>query len=228
MSIKIKVLKNGPYLVTGDFSFSQLNIIMDDKGNSVSLEREAKETPQNMAFCRCGHSTNAPFCDGTHQKIEFNGSETAFSGPYLEAASEIDGPKLILTDREDLCAYARFCDTNGSIWDIIAESQDKRQLEIAKKQAKNCPSGRLIVWDKISKTSLEELENPEIGYIEDKFLNCSGPLKVTSEVEIESDERNLIYAKRNKVTLCRCGESSNKPFCDGTHASFKFKAKYPH
>ena len=30
------------------------------------------------------------------------------------------------------------------------------------------------------------------------------------------------YEVRNRMTLCRCGESSNKPFCDGTHASMKF------
>ncbi|MGA7803617.1 CDGSH iron-sulfur domain-containing protein [Bradyrhizobium sp.] len=28
---------------------------------------------------------------------------------------------------------------------------------------------------------------------------------------------------RNRVTLCRCGQSQNKPFCDGTHAQTKFK-----
>jgi len=31
------------------------------------------------------------------------------------------------------------------------------------------------------------------------------------------------YEVRNRVTLCRCGASSNKPFCDGTHAAIKFK-----
>ena len=33
------------------------------------------------------------------------------------------------------------------------------------------------------------------------------------------------YEVRNRMTLCRCGESQNKPLCDGTHASMKFKAK---
>jgi CDGSH-type Zn-finger protein len=32
------------------------------------------------------------------------------------------------------------------------------------------------------------------------------------------------YETRNRVTLCRCGQSQNKPFCDGAHASIKFHA----
>jgi CDGSH-type Zn-finger protein len=32
------------------------------------------------------------------------------------------------------------------------------------------------------------------------------------------------YERRNNMTICRCGESKSKPFCDGTHASVNFKA----
>jgi CDGSH-type Zn-finger protein len=33
-----------------------------------------------------------------------------------------------------------------------------------------------------------------------------------------------MYAVRNRVTLCRCGQSRNKPFCDGTHKDVEFRA----
>ena len=56
----VEVSKNGPLLVYG-------NIMIKDS--------EGKETRQNKttAFCRCGKSSNKPFCDGTHRKIGFEG-----------------------------------------------------------------------------------------------------------------------------------------------------------
>ncbi len=65
----IKVLQNGPYLVeTGD------NNVIDWNGGAYQL-------PTGMAaLCRCGGSTNKPFCDGTHTKIGFAAAEAAVGG----------------------------------------------------------------------------------------------------------------------------------------------------
>ena len=52
----------------------------------------------------------------------------------------------------------------------------------------------------------------------------SGPIRVKGGVRLESTDGKL-YETRNRVTLCRCGKSKNKPFCDATHVSIKFKAK---
>ena len=41
-------------------------------------------------------------------------------------------------------------------------------------------------------------------------------------IQIESEDGTL-YEVRNRVTLCRCGKSSNMPFCNGSHASIKFR-----
>lgn len=226
MSFTIKVTKNGPYVVTGTADIFKLTIEADAEGNSTKMNRESESTVTDFALCRCGHSKNAPFCDGSHVKVNFDGTETAQTEAYLTGAQEIDGANAILTDREDLCAFARFCDTYGSIWRIVSESTSPEGLKMAKQQAKNCPSGRLILWDAHSKKSLEEREPEGIGHIEDTWQACSGPLRVTSGIEIESEASGQKYGARNKVTLCRCGKSANKPFCDGMHAAVQYQAQY--
>lgn len=57
---KITLLKNGPLMVEGNFE------IVDAEGNKV-------ESKQRAALCRCGASNNKPFCDGSHNKIGFEG-----------------------------------------------------------------------------------------------------------------------------------------------------------
>jgi CDGSH-type Zn-finger protein len=49
----------------------------------------------------------------------------------------------------------------------------------------------------------------------------SGPIWVRGGIEIESAEGHA-YQVRNRVTLCRCGKSQNKPFCDGSHVAHGF------
>jgi CDGSH-type Zn-finger protein len=73
------------------------------------LIAEKYKTQQSYALCRCGHSNNKPFCDGTHFKINFNGSEDYDNVPFEQMAKTIDGPTLTLKDAEILCASARFC-----------------------------------------------------------------------------------------------------------------------
>ncbi len=50
-----------------------------------------------------------------------------------------------------------------------------------------------------------------------------GPLRVTGNLEVLSGTGRLVR-RAEKLTLCRCGGSQNKPFCDGTHRSNGFKA----
>ena len=54
-------------------------------------------------------------------------------------------------------------------------------------------------------------------------LYANGPLGVAGAVEILSGTGRTID-RLDKVTLCRCGQSSNKPYCDGTHKKIGFAA----
>ncbi len=58
--IKVEVLENGPLLIHGS---------LEVKNSDGNLENKKRET----AFCRCGASSNKPYCDGEHNKIDFLG-----------------------------------------------------------------------------------------------------------------------------------------------------------
>ena len=77
---------------------------------------------------------------------------------------------------------------------------------------------------KVSATGepIEPKYEPSIGLIEDPVEDCSGPIWVRGGVQIVSAD-GFNYELRNRVTLCRCGGSGNKPFCDGSHHATKFK-----
>jgi CDGSH-type Zn-finger protein len=214
---KIKVSKNGPYLVSGRIPIRKQVITPDSEGTPVEWRAGTKYPPQGKcALCRCGQSKNKPFCDGTHVKVGFDGTETAGQEAYLNKPKEIDGPALKLTDVEELCASARFCHRAGGIWNLVLKSGDPEAKRIAIEEACDCPSGRLLVRDKNTNKIVEPDFENSIGLIEDPAVGVSGPIWVRGGIPVESADGKT-YRVRNRVTLCRCGKSSNKPFCDSSH-----------
>jgi CDGSH-type Zn-finger protein len=72
---KIKITKNGPYLVSGGVPLSGQTMCLDSEGQCHGWQ-EIKKYPveETYALCRCGRSANMPFCDGTHGKVKFESS----------------------------------------------------------------------------------------------------------------------------------------------------------
>ena len=221
--IRVVVSKDGPYIVTGNVPLSQQTIGTDAEGGSEKwIEGEALRVRQTYALCRCGQSKKKPFCDDTHARVKFDGTETASRESYLKQAKVFDGPALALTDAESLCAFGRFCDPNGQVWNQVERSDDPKIRAIFVRQVENCPAGRLVAWDKATGKPLEPKLPLSIGLIEDPAQHCSGPLWLRGGIPVISGD-GFAYEVRNRVTLCRCGQSRNKPFCDGTHAAIKFR-----
>jgi len=53
----------------------------------------------------------------------------------------------------------------------------------------------------------------------------NGPYEVTGETAVTDQKRAAYKAEGSPIYLCRCGQSANKPFCDGTHQKVGFKAE---
>ena len=60
MSAKVTIFNNGSIRVEGEFT------VQDQDGNAYGLAGRTV-----VGLCRCGHSENKPFCDGSHKRVGF-------------------------------------------------------------------------------------------------------------------------------------------------------------
>ncbi|KXS49594.1 MAG: CDGSH-type iron sulfur domain-containing protein [Halanaerobium sp. 4-GBenrich] len=217
---RIKIIKDGAYCVFGAIPLKEK--IITPVGAHYEY-REGRELPQseNYSLCRCGQTKTPPFCDGYHQEIDFDGTETAARDSYEARAELLKGKEIDLMD-DHRCAYLRFCHTEkGTTWNLIEESDKKEKKELAKKSAEECLAGRLTAVSK-SGEILEKDFEPAVEVLQDPEKDCSSAIIVKGNIEIEAADGE-IYETRNSVALCRCGKSENKPFCDCTHYHNGFK-----
>lgn len=54
-------------------------------------------------------------------------------------------------------------------------------------------------------------------------VRANGPLLCTGDIEVVAAEDGYVYGKGDDLALCRCGQSKNKPFCDGSHSEAEFE-----
>ena len=222
---KIKITRNGPLLVTGAIPLTSMRIEVDDEDYPKRwVETGTYPNRGTYSLCRCGQSKTKPYCDGSHTKVGFKVDETADRRPYLENVRIYDGPELKLTDNRGLCIGAGFCTRAGNIWNLTVNSDTPEYRETAIQEAADCPSGRLIEWDKTGKITEPPLK-PGIVVTEDQD-GVPGSLWVRGGVDIESAD-GYLYERRNRVTLCRCGRSENHPLCDSSHLEDEDPEKKP-
>ena len=216
----IRILKDGPYLVTGNVPLSEKIIVPRGDGY---VYKEGRALPQRETYllCRCGRTKTPPFCDGSHVAAGFDGTETACKEQYNVRAARISGTGIDLLD-DGRCAFARFCHRDdGDAWELCEDSATAHRHDEAIIAANECPAGRLTAVEK-NGTVHEPHYEPGIEILQDPEENVSAGIFVKGGIPIESANGSL-YEIRNRLVLCRCGMSKNKPFCDAAHVSEEFQ-----
>ena len=198
---------------------------MPDESNDSWYFQEGRHfstESEPTALCRCGASRRKPYCDGSHEKASWDPRLTAQRDALLDNAEVIDGGTLQMTDNEKYCVFARFCHPHGDAWSLTEQLDDPEARRLAVREASMCPSGRLMAWDKETMKPYEFRFEPSLGLIEDITIGASGGLWIRGGIPMRR-ENGQTYEIRNRVVACRCGQSANKPYCDGTHAAIKWR-----
>lgn len=219
---RIKVCKDGPYVITGNVPLIQETA---DRGPDGIPDqwRMIGEYPrrERYSLCRCGGTRDVPYCDQSHVELRFDGTETVSREDYLDRCKRYEGPVLDMNDRLDICAKAQFCQRGGGTWKLIQDSADPDRRGLAIESACQCPAGRLVIYEKDGRP-IEPPFEKVISVTQDPGRKVSGPLWVKGCVPVESAD-GFTYERRNRVTLCRCGGSRIKPLCDGSHVRIGFR-----
>lgn len=190
--------KKSPYMV------SDLDIFTNSKGEKL------KTTPV-MTLCRCGLSERKPCCDGSHGPDGIQGDK--LPGRAKDKLRSFKGEEITIHDNRGVCSHDRSCvnelpsvftkgrrpwiNPNGASVKDIVEAIEK------------CPSGALSYT--IGHETCNCLDRPPAIKVAH-----NGPLEITGHIALKDDMGSTPQSPEH-YTLCRCGGSKNKPFCDGTH-----------
>jgi CDGSH-type Zn-finger protein len=212
---RIRITVDGPYAVRA-LPVAPGRIVKTPRGEPIEWDvDEPYEADAEFLLCRCGRSKTKPFCDDSHLE-GFDGTEVADRGPTADRRESYPGGGLTLTDDESLCTHAGFCrDRTSNAWDRMDRVEEPDVRAKVEAIVARCPSGRLVLLD-------EDGEAIEAAFVQGIVVEQDGPYWVRGGVRVESADGEG-WETRNRVTLCRCGHSGNKPFCDGTHAEIGFE-----
>jgi uncharacterized Fe-S cluster protein YjdI len=120
-------------------------------------------------------------------------------------------PRLCYHSHNCVRSLPQVFDPDKRPWvQVDAASADDVEVAVAR-----CPSGALRTR-RVGVIAARPADELEVRASE------NGPLLVRGGVRVVDAEGNLLY-EGEKAALCRCGGSSNKPFCDGTHKTNGFR-----
>jgi CDGSH-type Zn-finger protein len=207
---KIRCSPNGPYALLNDMQVVPVPNLQRASGAQCA-------TVRGVALCRCGESKNKPFCDGTHGAIRFSDANTADAAKNVRKSYV--GKGITILDNRGICSHAGYC-TDGLKAVFREEGEpwidpDGAQVREVIATIEKCPSGALSY--SIDGVEAKPRERPPMMTVTD-----DGPYAITGGVELMGVQFGD-GASTEHYTLCRCGASKNKPFCDGSHWEVGFR-----
>ncbi len=196
--LNITVLENGPLKISNAQTLHYLGQRVDGGDGDVFI-------------CRCGESRNAPFCDGSHGSAGFDG----FSEPKTEKEVKVwEGKSIRTYFNPNACMHVFYCKPLKELREQELMGDDTAAAEIAK-VVQSCPSGALSFEMKgdVPLTLPIVSERPDVDIVD------GGEVRIQCDFDINQDLQER--QEKNRATLCRCGKSKNKPWCDGRHKGRK-------
>jgi CDGSH-type Zn-finger protein len=215
---KIEVQEDGPYVVSGNVTLTRTAQVETEFGEPVGWvpDEELDEAEERYELCRCGRSGNKPFCDGSHL-TGFDGTETADRSDIADRRYEFPAGEGTVSFDLATCQHAGYCGDRFTNWRRLARRADDPAVrERLMQMVRLCPSGALEMQPEADGEQLEPALPVSIGVVRD------GPYWVRGRIPVTSADGHT-YEVRNRVTLCRCGRSETKPFCDGSHTHVGFR-----
>jgi CDGSH-type Zn-finger protein/uncharacterized Fe-S cluster protein YjdI len=218
---KIVIEPDGPYQVYGGVPLVRKTQIVSDRGEPLTWRRdETIETGDTYDLCRCGQSGDKPFCNSTHRTAKFDGAETAETRPTAARQLIYPGSTGIIVKTDGwLCMNSGFCANRLiKIRQLAANTDDINARSQVIAMVERCPSGSLTYAMAPNEADIEPDLPEQIAVTTELTASgpIDGPLWVTGGIPIERADGEP-FESRNRVTLCNCGRSQNKPLCDGTH-----------
>jgi len=222
----ITIVKDGPYIVKGAVPLGEDALVAAPEGDHMQYNRVRNyEVGGEYHLCRCGASAHKPFCDGAHEAAGFDGAETASRAPFDERADVYEGDALRLLD-DNRCAFARLCHRReGDVWQLTEKGGSELAQE-AVAASWHCPTGRLEHHDRATGEVCEQTFEPSLVILQDTQKHASGPIFVRGGIPLVGADGHE-YERRNRYALCRCGSSTDKPFCDAKHVIWEFNDGSP-
>jgi CDGSH-type Zn-finger protein len=186
-------------------------LVVKNCGDLRLSDGSAAETRPVMALCRCGGSSNKPFCDGTHKKKGFDSA--AADVAEKDKVRIYEGRDVTIHYNPLVCSHAGECSRLAA--DVFNPKQrpwiqpDNGSREEILRVMKACPSGALRYSEPGGEAEL--VADGRVSITVEKngpYRVCNIPVEAGYRAHGQSDA---------KYVLCRCGQSANKPYCDGTY-----------